>query len=276
MIDAFHNTINKLADSGIDSPRLEARMLIAHILGVDINNLPADITLSAKQQSELMLLVERRIAHEPLDKILGYKEFYKYTFKVSKDVLSPRPDSEILVEEAIRIAKMTSADSILEFGIGSGCLILSILADCQNLRGLGLDKSPAALKIANENAAMLGVSNRVEFREFDYFKDRLTSSFPLIISNPPYIPTAEISQLDTEVKAHDPFMALDGGNDGYDHYRQLAQIIPNILLPQGFVLLEGGAGQADTIASLFVNQGLHLIKKARDLSGVERCIILQK
>lgn len=276
MTDVFNQIVARLSSVGIDSPRLETRMLIAHILGVDFGTLPTDLALSDEQYNQLILLVERRIAHEPLDKILGFREFYKYVFKVDNNVLSPRPDSEILVEETIRIAKMTSADSILEFGVGSGCLILSILADLPNMRGLGLDKSPSALKIASENAISLGVDKRIEFKCFDYFKDDLIGTFPLIISNPPYIPTAEIHNLDIEVKAYDPLLALDGGNDGYEHYRRLAKIIPDVLSPRGFVLLEGGAGQADTIAHIFEQQGLQLIQKVCDLSGIERCIILQK
>jgi len=276
MTDIFHSIVSRLSDSGINSPRLEARMLIAHVLGIDVDSLPADIIVSEKQQNQLSLLVERRIAHEPLDKILGYKEFYKYTFKVNSDVLSPRPDSEILVEEAIQIIHQKGIDSVLEFGVGSGCLILSILADCPSVCGLGLDKSDAALKIAQANAASLGVSDRIKLERFDYFKDKLRGAFPLIISNPPYIPTTEISKLDIEVKAYDPLTALDGGYDGYEHYRRLSQIVPSLLAPQGFVLFEGGAGQADMIASIFVKAGSRLIKKVCDLSGIERCIILQK
>lgn len=276
MTDIFSHIIQQLIAANVDSPRLEARMLLAHILNCDPNNVPINPALSDNQEKQLKSLLNRRLTHEPLDKILGCKEFYKYRFIVDNNVLSPRPDSEILVEEAIKIAQQTNCDSILEFGVGSGCLILSILADVPFMHGLGLDKSLPALKIAAQNAINLKLNNRVEFRQFDYFTDSLNEKFSLIISNPPYIPTSDISNLDKEVREHDPLMALDGGTDGYAHYRQLAEVTKEVLLPQGYILLEGGAGQADNIVSIFINSGLHLIKKVCDLSGIERCIILQK
>ena len=276
MTDVLSPIIHQLSQAGIDSPRLEARMLIAEVLNCDIDELPIDISISNEQQLLLDTLLKRRLSHEPLDKILGYRDFYKYRFIVDHNVLSPRPDSEILVEEAIKLARANNFSSVLEFGVGSGCLIISILADITEMHGLGLEKSASAIKIATQNAKNIGVANRLALRLFDYFVDDVEGSFPLIISNPPYISTNEISALDIEVKDYDPLIALDGGSDGYDHYRRLAQIVPNILQSQGFLLLEGGQGQADTIASIFEQHGLHLVKKACDLSGIERCIILQK
>ena len=276
MTISFGDLVSSLSTSGIDSPRLEARMMLADVLNVDINVIGADISVDGEQEAEVKQMLARRMKHEPLDKILGIKEFYKSSFIVNSDVLSPRPDSEILVEEAIKIAKQNNLDKIIEFGVGSGCLILSILQDVPQMSGLGFDKSEKALEIAKQNAKRLGLESRINFEKFDYFNDKTEAKTSLIISNPPYIPTSDIDELDEEVKKYDPFMALDGGEDGYVHYRRIAEIAPLILEDGGYILLEGGIGQADMIAEIFADKGLKLVNKVCDLSGIERCIILKK
>ena len=276
MTISFGDLVSSLSTLGIDSPRLEARMMLADVLNVDINVIGADISVDGEQEAEVKQMLARRMKHEPLDKILGIKEFYKSSFVVNSDVLSPRPDSEILVEEAIKIAKQNNLDKIIEFGVGSGCLILSILQDVPQMSGLGFDKSEKALEIAKQNAKRLGLESRINFEKFDYFNDETEAKTSLIISNPPYIPTSDIDELDEEVKKYDPFMALDGGEDGYVHYRRIAEIAPLILEDGGYILLEGGIGQADMIAEIFADKGLKLVAKVCDLSGIERCIILKK
>ncbi len=276
MTISFGDLVSSLSTLGIDSPRLEARMMLADVLNVDINVIGADISVDGEQEAEVKQMLARRMKHEPLDKILGIKEFYKSSFIVNSDVLSPRPDSEILVEEAIKIAKQNNLDKIIEFGVGSGCLILSILQDVPQMSGLGFDKSEKALEIAKQNAKRLGLESRINFEKFDYFNDETEAKTSLIISNPPYIPTSDIDELDEEVKKYDPFMALDGGEDGYVHYRRIAEIAPLILEDGGYILLEGGIGQADMIAEIFAGKGLKPVNKVCDLSGIERCIILKK
>ena len=276
MTISFGDLVSSLSTLGIDSPRLEARMMLADVLNVDINVIGADISVDGEQEAEVKQMLARRMKHEPLDKILGIKEFYKSSFVVNSDVLSPRPDSEILVEEAIKIAKQNNLDKIIEFGVGSGCLILSILQDVPQMSGLGFDKSEKALEIAKQNAKRLGLESRINFEKFDYFNDETEAKTSLIISNPPYIPTSDIDELDEEVKKYDPFMALDGGEDGYVHYRRIAEIAPLILEDGGYILLEGGIGQADMIAEIFAGKGLKPVNKVCDLSGIERCIILKK
>lgn len=276
MTISFGDLVSSLSTLGIDSPRLEARMMLADVLNVDINVIGADISVDDEQEAEVKQMLARRMKHEPLDKILGIKEFYKSSFIVNSDVLSPRPDSEILVEEAIKIAKQNNLDKIIEFGVGSGCLILSILQDVPQMSGLGFDKSEKALEIAKQNAKRLGLESRINFEKFDYFNDETEAKSSLIISNPPYIPTSDIDELDEEVKKYDPFMALDGGEDGYVHYRRIAEITPLILEDGGYILLEGGIGQADMIAEIFEDKGLKPVNKVCDLSGIERCIILKK
>lgn len=276
MTISFGDLVSSLSTLGIDSPRLEARMMLAGVLNVDVNVIGADISVDGEQEAEVKQMLARRMKHEPLDKILGIKEFYKSSFIVNSDVLSPRPDSEILVEEAIKIAKQNNLDKIIEFGVGSGCLILSILQDVPQMSGLGFDKSEKALEVAKQNAKRLGLKDRIDFEKFDYFNDKTEAKTSLIISNPPYIPTSDIDELDEEVKKYDPFMALDGGEDGYVHYRRIAEIAPLILEDGGYILLEGGIGQADMIAEIFADKGLKLVAKVCDLSEIERCIILKK
>lgn len=277
MTDFLHQVLMALVSAGISSPRLELRMMLGHILKQDSSLVGFDVSLSEEQAEQLQTMVNRRIKHTPLDKILGVKDFYKNTFVVDENVLTPRPDSETLVEAAINLARKNNAQNILEFGVGSGCLILSVLDEVKNLTGVGVDKSAKALNIAKINGDKLNLNSRIEWRQFDYFSDEVFfEKYSLIISNPPYIPSADVVQLDEEVRCHDPLMALDGGNDGYVHYRRLAEIVPHLLADGGYVLLEAGIGQADEIAKIFMEQGLNFQGKICDLGGVERCIILKK
>ena len=277
MTDFFTQTVDELIVAGVSSPRLEARMIFSHILQHPPSTIDYQCDLSIEQQTQLAEILQRRRKHEPLDKIFGYRDFYKNTFIVSDQVLSPRPDSEILVEEAIKIAKSTNAETILELGVGSGCLILSVLAECPDMIGFGIDKSPAAIDIARKNAAKLNLEKRITLQNGDYFVPTLPDKkFSLIISNPPYIASKEIESLDLEVKSFDPAIALDGGTDGLEHYRQIASVIDKCLSPDGYILLEIGVGQADAVKNIFSAKGFTLNKIVCDLAGIKRCIIFKK
>lgn len=278
---SIDNILPHLAAAGIPSPRLEARMILAFVLGREADEIHGgEYELVPEQEEKLRCLVARRVSHTPLDKLLGIKDFYKYRFRVNEDVLSPRPDTEILVEAALELAWRHKLSTVLDLGSGSGCIILSVLADCPTLTGTAIDKSAPALAVARENASLLGVFSRVDFQNMSWFDTDFTAKlarrYDLIVSNPPYIPAADIPTLEEEVKAHDPLSALDGGKDGLDHYRRQAEIVPDLLSEKGFVLLEGGIGQAKDIAALFIAAGLTLVEIKKDLSGIERCIILKK
>jgi len=273
MKDFFNSTVERLVAAGIPSPRMEARIIFEYVTGKENSWYE---TIEPEQKAQIMNLLERRCAHEPLDKIIGYKEFYKFCFAVSKDVLSPRPDSEVLVEKALELARRYGLRHIFEFGTGSGCLLLSILADLPEADGLGIDKSEKALEIAGYNSRVLKLDGRVCFRLADYMQEKPGGKYDIIIANPPYIPSADINKLQQEVKDYDPLIALDGGADGLDHYRRLAQIVPEMLQDSGYVLLEAGIGQAGKIAEIFCEQGLFLEEKCCDLGGIERCIIFKK
>lgn len=277
MADEFFNrTVAALAAAGIDSPRLEARILLAHVTGMESNVYDPGRKLSPRQMSEAGWLLERRLAHEPLDKVIGRRDFYKYRFVVNREVLSPRPDSETLVEAAAELIAEHRLSSLLELGVGSGCLLLSLLADCPGTRGVGADISPAVLAVAAENARRLKVEDRLRLVEFDYFKDVFSERFDLIVSNPPYIPSADVAFLAPEVKDYDPLSALDGGADGLDHYRQIASVAGGWLNDGGYLVLEAGAGQAGDIASVFAGSGWQTVGMREDLNGIKRCVILKK
>lgn len=271
----------RLSTAGIESPRLEARIILASVLNCDSGDVCGrEYELTAAQYNRLEEIVARRSRREPLDKILESKDFYKYNFKVNKDVLSPRPDTEILVEAAIKLAWQNKFSSVLDLGCGSGCIFLSILADCPAVFGCAVDVSPAALAVAAENSRHLGVSSRASFVCRSWFEEDFVSAigrgFDMIVSNPPYIPAEDIDGLDDEVKIYDPRNALDGGVDGLKHYRRLAEVVPALLTPNGRVLLEGGINQAREIAGIFTKAGLTLEAILKDLAGIERCIILKK
>ena len=276
----YEKTIAQLSQKGIDSPRLEARILIADILHIDPNTVNFETKLDKTQYEELSKNIEKRRNGAPLDKILGRKAFYKYEFKVSDDVLSPRPDTEILVENAIDIIKKEKLKTILDLGTGSGCILLSILKEAETLKGVGVDVSDKALKIARENAQILGLQDRCSFinkswNNTDFLKNFL-DPFDMLVSNPPYIKTDEIETLAAEVKTHDPILALDGGKDGLDAYRRIAQISSELLHEGGYILLEVGAGQAVAVRHIFETEGLSYLKTLPDLSGIERVIVLKK
>lgn len=280
MADFFHNLISSLKEAGADSPRLEAGMILSHVMKTGQNLLSKTDELDEAQRVEIAQIVAKRKAHFPLCKILGEKGFYKYDFLVTEDVLSPRPDTEILVEAAIADAKNLGARKILDLGTGSGCIILSILGDVDSLCGWAVDVSERALKVASANAEKLKLDSRVKFLHASWFDedlpDRLGTKFDLIVSNPPYIATSEIAELEPEVREHDPLDALDGGNDGLVHYRKIAELAAKIINPGGLIFLEGGLNQEQEIAEVFINQGFSLERIVADYAGINRCIILKK
>lgn len=265
----------------VASPRLETRMILGHILSRESNDIsPEEYELDEEQFSELRDIISKRLSKYPLDKLLGEKDFYKYRFKVSEDVLSPRPDTEVLVEAAVRLVSEQKLQTVLDMGTGSGCIILSLLAEFENLTGAAIDISEKALEIAKENARRLGLSNRIKFYHQSWFNEKmeqvLGERYDMIVSNPPYIATSEIDWLERDVKDHDPRLALDGGDDGYKHYRQIAKAAYGLLKQGGYILLEGGINQAEEIRKIFENENFEHKETCMDLAGIKRCIILKK
>ena len=276
----YEKTIRKLSKGGIDSPRLEARLLIADILKISANEIGISTQLSKDLESKLEENIIQRIAGKPLDKIVGHKGFYKFEFKVSEDVLSPRPETEILVENALKIIKENEFKKVVDLGLGSGCILLSLLKEIKDLQGVGADASSKALEIAKENAKALGVDQRCLFLNKSWFDEDffevLGKDFDMIVSNPPYIKTDDIKTLDVGVQKYDPKIALDGGADGLKDYLKIAEIAPKILKKGGYILLEVGSGQALDVQKIFEQNDLTHISTLKDYAGIERVVVLKR
>lgn len=261
--------INSLINAKIDSPRLEANIILQFAA-------PDYPQMTLEEEKKINECVQRRCMHEPLDKIIGKKDFYKSTFKVSTEVLTPRPDTEVLVETALELIKPTEKINILDLGTGSGCILLSILKERTQCKGVGVDISSKAINIAKENAQKMKLEKSVELVNADWNYLNLNNlTFEMIVSNPPYIPREEIQTLDTEVKKYDPIIALDGGDDGLKCYRDIAEIIPLFLKKGGYVLLEVGYNQAKQVEAIYSAQGLSKVKTIQDLAGINRCVVFQ-
>lgn len=266
-------------DAGLPTPELDARLLIEAVTGLD----HAGIIMKANQPigsvsfTRLQELATRRLAGEPVSRIIGVREFWSLPFFVNEHVLDPRPDSETMVSAALEVyPDREAALRVLDLGVGSGCLLLSLLFEFQAASGLGVDVSDSALETARTNAARLGLSARSAFLSSDWFA-KVSGPFDLIISNPPYIPTAEIEGLAVEVKRHDPHLALDGGAQGFDAFEVIIATAPAYLAPAGWLLLECGAGQAPSLINQLSCVGAFSHPRIfHDLAGIERVIATQK
>lgn len=269
-----------LTAAGIDNARFEARLLLAQASQLTIEQLVARGTDEAPAAiaDAARALTARRVRREPMAYILGEREFWGLPFKVTPAVLVPRPDSETVIEAVL--ALMPDRDRawrILDLGVGSGCLLLTLLREYPQARGIGLEASPGAMAVAQENADRLGVAARTTLTAGDWreagWLDSLGGPFDLVVSNPPYIESAAVDRLMPEVSAFEPRLALDGGADGLAAYRVITSAGPKLVTPGGFLVVEGGEGQASEISALFVAAGLRPRPPWRDLGGIERVVV---
>ncbi|MBC8339041.1 MAG: peptide chain release factor N(5)-glutamine methyltransferase [Rhodospirillales bacterium] len=259
--------------AGIDSARLDARLLAAHAFGWDASRVIAhpDHMLEPGQREAFEALLVRREGRESVAHIVGQCEFWSLDFTVTGDVLAPRPDSETLIEVALKAFDKDAAPSILDFGTGTGCLLLALLSEWPEARGLGVDISEAALAVAKNNARRLGLEDRVRFQMSDW-DGTVDGQFDLIISNPPYIADGDFPALAPEVARHEPRLALSGGADGLDCYRALGPAIARRLAPGARAFVEIGFDQGETAAAVLTSAGLEVLAVHRDLAGNARVI----
>lgn len=253
----------------VDDPMRDVRLLLAHAAGLERGQLTrlevADFT--PEMITAYLALIDQRAVGRPVSKILGYRDFWKYRFAVSEDVLDPRPDTETLVEAALA----QPFGRVLDLGTGSGCILLSLLAERAQASGLGTDLSEAALNVARQNAGALGVQARAEFAISDWFA-AITGPFDLIVSNPPYIALHEMPGLAREVRAHDPRMALTDEGDGLAAYRAITAKAGQYLRPGGRILLEIGPTQGAEVARFLSDARFDEVEIWPDLDGRDRVV----
>jgi len=276
----FEDLVQRLASAGISSPRLEARILIANVLKINPDTVAGNVVVPCNAQKKLENYIKRRLLGEPTDKIIGVKSFYKYHFLSSSDVLSPRPETEILLEKAIELASLNGFENVLELGVGSGCVLLSLLKEIPDLKGVGIDVSQKALDVCKKNGRALGVQKRCKLVCKSWFDADFLCTFEhpfdLVVSNPPYIKTADIEKLEKEVRLFDPLVALDGGKDGFESYVRIAKLAPHLLKNRGYLLLEIGQGQAQNVKKIFEKQCLIHAATLSDLAGIARVVVFSK
>ena len=265
-------------DAGLETPVVDARLLVCYSLGLDRMGLLQEPNRAlGVKADELLATARRRLAHEPVSRIIGERSFWGRTFTVTPATLDPRHDSETVAEAALLLLKeapLKPPVTILDLGTGTGCLLLTLLAERPEARGLGIDISPDAVVVAEANAARLGLSARARFQTGNWAAG-LTEPFGLVVANPPYIRHADLAALPAEVAAYDPVLALDGGLDGLAAYRQILAGMPP-LAQRAHIVFEAGAGQSDAIEQAMrgalSTAGTLTLRRWRDLGGIERVV----
>jgi len=272
----------RLKSGGIDSAELDARMLAGAALGLDLTGMitAAGRPLTPDESNQLEQFARRRLSGEPVARILGHKEFWGLPLELSAATLVPRPDTETVVELALELLRADGPVArplrIADLGTGSGAILLALLSELPGAQGIGTDISAKALETARDNAVRLGFCGRAAFIRCDY-ASALSGSFDLIVSNPPYIRSADIASLAPEVRDHDPHAALDGGADGLDAYRALIAQATCALAPGAVLVVEAGQDQAGEILGLLTAAGLTIPGPPKaDLAGIRRAVGARK
>ncbi len=276
-------TLRLLAEAftraGIDDATIDARLLLCAAAGFDHSALIRDPDLPIEEKAaELALaMARRRLAREPVSRILGERSFWSFDLLVTPAVLDPRPDTETVVDGALEVLaeRQGEALSILDLGTGSGALLCALLDVFPQAQGLGVDISKEACAVARENLSRCDLAPRGQVRQGSW-EAGLPGLYDLVVSNPPYIESDALAGLDPEVRLYDPMLALDGGPDGLTAYRDICTLLPALVAPGGFVIFEVGQGQAEAVAALMTGQGFENVRAKRDLAGVERAVMGQR
>jgi release factor glutamine methyltransferase len=276
--EALAQAAKRLGEAGIQRPQAEARILLEAASGRGRGQIIAfpEHRLTPEQRAVFEAQVTRRCAREPISRILGSREFWSLRFAVGPATLDPRPDSETLVSAVLaRIPDRDAALALLDLGTGTGCLLLALLSELPNAKGLGIDISAEARDIAAANAQALGLDSQAKFQLGDWTRD-ISAQFDIVVSNPPYIESMAIEGLSPEVAHYDPRAALDGGANGLSAYRALIPQAAERLKPGGLLALEIGEGQGAAVRVLAIDAGLNDLGSASDLAGIERCLLFYR
>lgn len=267
--DILRAAVARLGAAGVASPARDARLCLAAVLGIadDRLTLHLDDAVGAGAAAAFARMIAAREARQPVAQILGKRLFWGRYFLVTGDVLDPRPETETLIAAALA----RPFDAVLDLGTGSGCILLTLLAERPGARGVGVDISGPALAVARANAAALGLEGRVRLVEGNWATG-LAGRFDLIVSNPPYIPLSEMSALAPEVRDWEPALALTPGADGLAAYRLIAEAAPRLLAPGGALLVEHGAGQGDGVAAILSDSGARQVQTHADMDGRARVV----
>jgi release factor glutamine methyltransferase len=271
--DALRRAVPLLQEAGIEDGARDARVLLAHALGIGHDRLTLKLPdeMTEPQEALYDAALQARLARQPVAQITGRRLFWGQSFRVTRDTLDPRPDTEALVAEALREPFL----KLLDLGTGTGCILLSCLKGMPMARGLGTDISDAALQVAMGNTRDLGLEARARFRKSDWYAD-VTGAYDLIVSNPPYIAADEMPALAPEVRDWEPHLALTPGGDGLDAYRAIARGAGARLMPGGRLLVEIGPTQAAAVSGLFAEAGLAEIRVLPDMDGRNRVVAAVK
>jgi len=275
---ALDECAGALAAGGLEEPRRRARRLVAAALGLseaEVFARPEHI-LSAEEHDRIVAIARRVVAREPLSRVLGRRAFWGLDFTLSPDTLDPRPDSETVVEAVLaRLTDRATAYRFLDFGTGSGCLLLALLSEYPAASGVGIDIAFGAARTARHNAERFGMRQRARFVVGDW-GGALDGVFDAIVANPPYIATADLARLMPEVRDHDPRRALDGGADGLAAYRAISPELPRLIAPGGLFAGEIGAGQAEAAAKIIAAGGLAVEGITPDVAGIPRVLVARR
>ena len=270
----LRDAARRLGAAGVDTARLDARLLLGAALGREVWPHESE-AVDAAGLGRFEALMVRRLAREPVSRILGRRAFWNLDLTVTPDTLDPRADSATLIEAAVAaFADLDPPRRILDLGTGSGCLLLAALVEFPSASGLGIDRSPGAVETARRNARLNGLEDRSAFRVAAW-DDLPQADWDLILTNPPYIPETEVIGLQPEVARFDPLEALIAGPDGLDAYRSLMRIMPRLLAPRATVVLELGAGQNQAVRTLARAAGFTAVATRKDLGGVDRALVLK-
>lgn len=263
-------------ENGADFRR-DIMIFLSEILEKSVSEIKylSDQLVSEAEYQKILSGIDRIISGEPVYRVLGYRYFWKDRFHLSKDTLEPRSDTEVLIETCLSYEKATSHKlSILDVGTGTGCLLLSLLREYSNSSGMGVDISRGALDTASLNSEVLGFSDRAQWVESNWL-DNVEGKFDIVVSNPPYISTSDISDLSEVVRQHDPMRALDGGNDGLGPYRVLAEQLKKVVHKSTLILLEIGYDQSESVPSIFKAVGYNVIEVVNDYGKNPRCVVMR-